>query len=520
MKAARFPLYAKILLWFFLNLLVLAFVAAVTLRVQFGSAPEMLVSGAAGDRLEAMARVIREELLHQPQAQWNGILERFSKAYGVQLYLFRNDGGQVAGKRVEPPPPVVEQFMRGRRGGRGQFFEGGPPARSRERMEPDGPFGGFDLPGRPAPEEGRRRRGPPPFEDGPERRRFGMGTGQRVRFAIRTEEPRQYWIGMPAPVPEEGREPAPGTLILATQSISAGGLLLDMSGWVWIAAGALLFSVLFWLPLVRSLTRSISQMHGATAQIAEGKFEVRVDEKRRDELGLLGAGINRMTSRLDGFVTGQKRFLGDIAHELCSPLARMQMALGILEERADEKQSGYVRDVKEEAQHMAALVNELLSFSKASLGSSTIRLESVELRPLIERAIKREEQDTQILNEAPAGLSAIADRELMVRALSNLLRNAIQYAGPKGRITVSARSENAFVEISVADEGPGVPETELPKLFEPFYRVDQSRARETGGVGLGLAIVKTCVESCHGTVSCRNRKPAGFEVLIRLAAGE
>jgi two-component system sensor histidine kinase CpxA len=294
---------------------------------------------------------------------------------------------------------------------------------------------------------------------------------------------------------------------------------VDFKPLLWVGGGAVIFSVLFWLPLVRGITRSLAQMNHAAAEMAEGKFDVRVNEKRRDELGSLGRAINRMAGRLAGFVTGQKRFTGDIAHELCSPIARMQMAVGILEERGDPKDKQYVEDMREEVQHMSNLVNELLSFSKASLGASSARLETVALRPLVERAAKREAREgADIRNEVPDELCAMIDPELVVRAVSNLIRNAVRYAGEAGPITITARQLEGEVELVVADSGSGVPEGELPKLFDPFYRVDTSRARETGGVGLGLSIVKTCIESCHGSVTCHNRQPSGLEVVILLPA--
>ena len=175
--------------------------------------------------------------------------------------------------------------------------------------------------------------------------------------------------------------------------MSAGGLFFDFRPWLAVGLGAVLFSALLWVPLVRGITHSIAQMTHATQQIAEGRFDVRTRENRRDELGLLGQSINRMAARLAGFVTGQKRFLGDVSHELCSPLARIQVALGILEQRADEKQQAYVNDLREEVQHMSSLVNELLSFSKASLGASTIKLQPVILRDVVDKAISREETD-------------------------------------------------------------------------------------------------------------------------------
>jgi two-component system sensor histidine kinase CpxA len=173
------------------------------------------------------------------------------------------------------------------------------------------------------------------------------------------------------------------------------------------------------------------------------------------------------------------------------------------------------------AEEIAGLVNELLSFSKAALGASQIRLQPVSVRALAEKAMAREAaQGATFTLEAAPEIRVQAEPELLLRAFSNLLRNAVRYAGPAGPITLSARREGGYVDIAVTDCGPGVPEPDLDRVFEPFYRVDASRDRATGGVGLGLAIVKTCVESCGGTVLCRNRPPAGLEVLIRLSAAQ
>jgi two-component system sensor histidine kinase CpxA len=113
-----------------------------------------------------------------------------------------------------------------------------------------------------------------------------------------------------------------------------------------------------------------------------------------------------------------------------------------------------------------------------------------------------------------------ASESLLVRALSNVLRNAVRYAGPSGPVTVSAQRSDASVEIGIADSGPGLPESELEQVFAPFYRPEASRTRATGGAGLGLAIVKTCVEACGGTVVARNRRPQGLEILMTLPAAK
>jgi len=311
-------------------------------------------------------------------------------------------------------------------------------------------------------------------------------------------------------------------MVAQADSLSMGGLILDPAPWLGLVVGTVVFSVLFWFPLLHGITRSIGQMMQTSRQIAEGRFDVRVSTRRRDELGSLAESINQMAARLNGFVKGQKRFLGDIAHELCSPLARLQMVLGIMEQRAGEgKQGEYAKSANEKAQQIAALVNELLVFSRASFGATAIHLASVSVEQIVTEAIRREAAEgTEIKTEITAGLTVKADGELLVRALSNLLRNAIRHGGADAPIRITAAIENGGVMIRVVDHGPGVPEEELAKLFDAFYRLDSSRTRETGGVGLGLTIVKTCVESCSGSVVARNRQPHGLEVTICLPLGE
>jgi two-component system sensor histidine kinase CpxA len=306
-------------------------------------------------------------------------------------------------------------------------------------------------------------------------------------------------------------------LIIGSPSLSGAGLFIDYTPWVMAAGGVLVVSALLWLPFVRGITRTVRDMSQTTGRIAVGRFEARVASRRNDELGRLAEAINDMAGRLEGFVTGQRRFLGDIAHELCSPLARIQTALGILEQRADAQAQPYVKDLQEEAEHMSQLVGELLSFSKASIDRAIVRLEPTRVADPAAHAVRREQVEGVVIEQhIPENLIADANAELLQRALANLVRNAIRHAGSAGSITITGRREGHEVVLEVADRGPGVPEESLPRLFDPFYRVDESRTRDTGGVGLGLTIVKTCVESCGGTVSAANRPEGGLVVQIRL----
>ena len=278
-----------------------------------------------------------------------------------------------------------------------------------------------------------------------------------------------------------------------------------------------LLSMACWLPFIRGLTRSIRQLTRATGQIAEGHFEVSLPLHRRDELGQLNHSIHQMAERLSGFVHGQKRFLGDIAHELCSPIARMQMAMGILEQRAENEQAEYVADVQAELEHMSTLINELLAFSKAQIATSGAALTTVNVADTVRRVLERENSSgAQIETDVNSDLEVMAHPDYLFRSLANLVRNAIRYAGQGGPIVVSASNGGEDVHISVADNGPGLPEAELENVFKPFYRPEYARQRETGGTGLGLAIVRSCVEACGGSVSCRNRAPKGLIVDILL----
>jgi len=481
----RFPLYLKIVLWFFANLVLLAIVGLVVLEGKFGT--DLLLSGPVTHRIATVSEAITSELRARPGSEWNAVLENRSSHYDAKFVLFEDGGKQLGGEPTVLPEEVKQRL-------KGPEWRGpGGPGRNRSRFE--------ELP-RPA----------------------GITNAlvfhfplQRPRFVIRTASPTRYWIGMPAFLGEQpDRLPSFGTLLIVSRNLYGGGLFFDAKPLLAAGGAAVLFSVLFWFPLVRGITYSLGQMTRATGRIAEGGFDVRVRIPRGNAIGQLGEAVNRMAERLEGFVTGQKRFLGDTAHELCTPLARIQMAVGILEQRTDAGSQAYVQDVREEVQHMSDLVAELLSFSKASLARAELKLRPVNIQTIAQQAVQRETQPGAVVQvEIKSGLEVMADPDLLQRAIANLLRNAIRYAGSCGPITLSATAEPEDIVIKVADCGPGVSEQFLPRLFDPFFRVDDARTREAGGVGLGLTIVRTCIEACGGTVSCGNRKPCGLEVVIR-----
>lgn len=497
-------LFTKILFWFFLNLVLVA--ATLTVFFAFQSKLDLraLFGRQGADRLRAAGRLIAYELNHLPAESWSQVLERHADIHGVDFILFTERGDLFSSTQWEVPELVMGRVKGGLR-------PKPPPFLPNDRFDPKGHPAGpppadrdHALQKRAAP-DGHR---PPPRE-----------TFEAIpQLAMQTRNPTRYWAGVTIPIRSDpSKRPAFAILMAVSATMTGNGFFFDPLPWVVVAAVVLLISVLFWVPLVRSITRPLARMTRATAQIAKGRFDVHIDERRRDEIGRLANSINGMAARLSALVTGQKRFLGDVAHELGSPIARIQFGLGALEQRVAGDNRERVADVMDDVDHLTKLVNELLAFSRAEMRSNTVKLDRVELLPVAQAAVKREATPaTEIVLQIDPGLEALASAELLTRALSNLLRNAIKYTDGAGQIQVSAEKSADGVLLTVKDSGPGVPEEYLHRLFEPFFRPEAARDRDSGGVGLGLAIVKTCVETCKGSVSAANLKPNGFAVVIRL----
>lgn len=533
-----YPLSVKVSLWLLFNLVLLAALGLGFFIVQGGLRWSALVSGPPGDRVQERANMIAGELSAATRENRDAVLARFAAVYRADFFVFRGDGSQVAGVPTELPAPVRERvefrppmrWTRGESGGPGdelrrfRMLERGAGPRpdaaepASSTAEPPATAGPSEPPPdlrRESPDRPRRETteaGRPPPDPSRDR--------ERIRFIVRAGTPLSYWVGLRVPfvsATERGRFPGFGTMLIVRIG-SFWSLLrfLELEAWLFAGTGVLALSVLFWLPLVRGITRSLSQLTLATERIAEGRFDTRVPTGRRDEIGRLGDSVNRMASRIDAHMTGQKRFLGDVAHELCSPLARMQMATGILAEQAPSALAGTVADVREEVQHMSNLVNELLAFTKAGLRPRDVALAPVELAPLVERVLAREEAGAAVIVQLDPRTRVLAESDLLERAIANLVRNALRYAGHVGPVTLSARTEKQHVTIAIEDLGPGVPAEALDRLGDPFFRPESARSRETGGVGLGLAIVRSSVSACGGELHFSNRQPRGFRAEIRL----
>lgn len=497
-------LLTKILFWFFLNLTLVAGALGMFFAFQPHINLYAIFGQEGSDRLRTASMLIAHDLAQADRANWSAILARYASIHQVDFTLVLGDGSHFSSREMDVPDEVINRVKNvlTPKHPPGRFppphLLGGP-----QRRQNDNSFHND----RALLDQGPIGRRPPKHDHPPDKSSHLMMT---------TQNPTRYWTGIAIPpLPPH----TPAVFLAVSDSITGNGFFFDPIPWIFVAGVMLLISVLFWIPMVRSITRPLTRLTFATEEIAKGRFDVSIHEPRTDEIGRLAKAVNHMTSRLSAFVKGQKRFLGDVAHELGSPIARIQFGLGALEQRVEGENRKRVSDVMEEVEHMAKLTNELLAFSRAEMNTTSVKLETVDLLPVVQLAVSREATLTaEISIRIDPEIRVVASAELLTRAIANLIRNAVKYAGNAGAIYIVAEKRKDKVIIEVRDNGPGVPEDIIDQLFEPFFRPEPSRDRDSGGVGLGLSIVKTCIETCKGTASAANLKPNGFAVTITLNA--
>jgi len=275
--------------------------------------------------------------------------------------------------------------------------------------------------------------------------------------------------------------------------------------------------------LARYLTRPITRLRTAAQKIAAGNLQARAGTNsiQHDEVGQLVKDFDHMAERLEVLIGAQQRLISDVSHELRSPLTRLKLALDLARGDSSHELMPTLDRIEREAERLTSLVGMLLTLSRLEAGESAPESAMVHIPDLLAEISADVEIEAQ-----SRGCSVEIDRmqecwiegnqELLRSAFENVVRNAIRYTEPGTFVRVSAKCEANDVRIVVQDRGPGVPESELDKVFKPFYRVDTSRERRTGGVGLGLAIAERAVKLHNGKISAGNLPGGGFQVEISL----
>ncbi|HJD97959.1 HAMP domain-containing sensor histidine kinase [Mailhella massiliensis] len=323
-------------------------------------------------------------------------------------------------------------------------------------------------------------------------------------------------------IPDSNRQIHNVLVVMESDRVDGYGLFFDVNALCLLVAAILGVSFLWWLPFVHHLSRPLRRMARYADEMEFETFSL-VDKPflhdrefsgaRKDEIGRVGYALVAMTQRINRMLTGQRQFIRYVAHELNTPLAKAQMGLGVLECKLEGDERLRVQQVLRHIKRLSVLTEEVIAYLQAKAAMRTPREEPVELAPFLASIIQGEAQGEEILLEVDAGLCLCTDREYLQRSVGNLLRNALHYAAGSGPVLLRAGRKDMEIEILVADQGPGVPEEDLPSLCEPFFR-GRAAVTHPGGTGLGLSIVKYCTEACGGRMEYGNRKPRGFAVSL------
>lgn len=296
-------------------------------------------------------------------------------------------------------------------------------------------------------------------------------------------------------------------------------------------AVAALVSALICLLLSRYQTFPLERLRRAAQNIAAGDLTQRVSPSmrdRRDEIADLAAAFDKMAERLEKVFSSQRQLLSDASHELRSPLARMQVALGLARQRSGERSGNELDRIEIEVERLNDLIGQLLELSRLEAGADPARADKVDMHQLLEEVAEDARFEAgfrgcrvELRDAFPAIVQSNAN--LLHSAIENVVRNAIRYTKPDTTVAISMLADTDHPDsilVQVRDHGPGVPEHMLSHLFEPFVRVEEARDRERGGHGLGLAIAERAVRLHGGEIMARNEPDGGLNIQIRLQLAE
>ena len=397
-------------------------------------------------------------------------LEELFRTQHVRAFVFDPAGEELSGRHV---PPWIEESR-----------EGGTP------------------------QAGHARGGPP-------RHRSWMDsfTPDRIVRQALTLDGKRYTMVLelpPGPRPFFG----PNDIYLLTIAVILSGLVCYLLSW--------------------SVTSPVTRLRRAVQGLAAGDLSARTGAPvggRRDELTELMRDFDRMAERIESLVDSQSRLLKDVSHELRSPLARLSVALGLARQRATPENAPEIESslnrIEIEADRLNQLIQRLLTISRLESGADGLRKTRLSLRELVEQVAHDAEYETpgrgcRVTADAADEFLVDADPDLLRSAVENVVRNATRYTAEGTTVEVRLERQHSAtgeeIVVRVLDSGPGVPDEALPKIFEPFYRLDDARNRQTGGAGLGLSIADRAIRLHGGQLRASNRKEGGLEVEIRIPA--
>jgi two-component system sensor histidine kinase CpxA len=294
----------------------------------------------------------------------------------------------------------------------------------------------------------------------------------------------------------------------------------------------LLLVTLLCLWLAYHIASPIHSIQATARKVAQGDLKARVPSsvsRRFDELAALAKDFDSMVGRLDSLIQTQKKLLNSVSHELRSPLARINLSLGLLRNGASADSDDLFLRLDRDIERIDLLLGQLLTLSRLEAGFSSGEREDVNFAQLVEEVAADADFEAQALGKSVSlqTTSSVilrnADPHALRSACENIIRNAVRFTRPRSDVQIVLEVDRTASEpwalLSVRDHGPGVPEESLQAIFQPFYRISGD-GQATGGNGLGLAIASEAIRLHRGTIHAENLRPNGLQIIIRLPAAD
>lgn len=485
-------IFVKIYLWFWLATALVVAAQIGLDRLIAPSAPFAHHLRQAIDTvLSIYSRTALESGMQKDNLELVKLASTLKESTGVTVYLLNQTGKDPHNHSV--PQDVADVFQRAKMSGKAEFsFVDGRALLARSLMANDGTNffvvgtiqrEAFGPPKPPGPPDSPGSPGPPP------------------------PRPKPFFMEAFGPPPHPGHS----TLFMVARLL----IVLVISG-----------GVCYWL--ARYVTSPVVTLSEATRRFAGGDLAVRIGKdigNRKDEFSELAADFDHMAERISLLMAHQRQLLRDISHELRSPLTRLNVAVELARRQAGEEAMPILNRIEAESNVLNEMIGQVLTITRLDSEIEGIRMVPVDLTELVMEITADANFEAQARNctidlveSTPCTVSG--NEELLRRAIENVLRNAVIYTHENTTVDIRLRrtlhNATSYAEIVVRDRGPGVPESDLPNLFRPFYRVSNARERQTGGTGLGLAITKRAVDLHGGSVTVSNAAGGGLSLEIRL----
>jgi signal transduction histidine kinase len=330
--------------------------------------------------------------------------------------------------------------------------------------------------------------------------------------------------------PERPLDPLPtlklkiSVIILAAVAVTVGVFFVGLKVGLWPSVAGVLSGLValavVWV-LARGLTSPLREMVGATEAMARGDFTARVTAVSHDEIGTLAHAFNQMAAELAETDRLRRDLVANVSHELRTPITALQAVLENLVDGVGKADPETLRTMLAQVERLGRLVQQLLDLSRLESGTLPLDRDLFDVRPMIEHAIRESQlhaTDVEFAIEiVPRDFRLEADAERLHQVVANLVENAVRHSPPQGKVSVRAlAAPGGGARLEVSDDGPGIPDSEVTRVFERFYRADSARSSSDGGAGLGLAIARWIVELHGGDIRVARNESHGCRMIATI----